>query len=145
MVLAVGLKLGFRGSTEAKGFDFAGRIGQAFLQNGFVLEHYPRDVNLERMGGVRGNCRVVVMNASPLGHHVDAVKRSAQSGERVFFIYQNIRYTDQPRWRTLVDHYWGRLNRIIGRLIVLSPVLGVVESAGCGPTQTAWLEKLQLP
>jgi len=145
VVVAIAFKLSARGAAEAPTFDFVTRITDLMQRNGFTVDYaLPPDALMDGIGGRSGDCRLLIVNASPFGYNEDSVKRSAAAGDTVFFIYKSARYNEQPRWRTSVDFYWKRLNRVLGRLLPQDPVFGVVASPACGSEPASWLEEAHL-
>jgi hypothetical protein len=143
--VAIGAKLSLRGSAEAPVFAFMSRITELLEANGFFVDNVlPPTALLEGVSARRGNCRLLIANASPFGYNQDTLKRAAAPGDVVFFLYKGERYADQPKWRTSIDFYWSRLNRLVGRFLRLDPVIGVVASASCAAPDTRWLEEAAL-
>lgn len=141
-VVAIGLKVRLRGLNESQGPDVRARISSDALWNGFWVDALDKgDSQMDRLAVWAGDCRALVVFASPLGWHRDGVKRAAAPGDSVFFLYRGARYDDQPMWKTVSDHYLQRLWRILGEASLPHPVLGVVASPGCRLGRLDWLER----
>lgn len=141
LVAGLGLKLRLRGLNEGERIDVKAYIASLAPWNGFEADSIDQgDSQMDRLAIRAGACKVMIVMASPLGWHRDGVRRAAAADDKVFFLYRGRRYDDQPTWRTVTDHYLGRIGRIWGEAPPIRPVLGVIASTACQPERLMWLQ-----
>lgn len=144
LAAAVLLKVQLWGATDARQVDFGGGVSKLMAQHGFTVQRIEEGGDFPTVAGGAGACRLLVGSLTPFGFHRATLRRIAPPGSQVFVVYDGVRYADQPEWRTKLEHYWVRFNRVIGRVLTEPLVLGIVAWPGCEPGEIVWLDSVNL-
>ena len=145
LILSLGIKIAAR-SREIYDDDGAPMVWQAerrdiitfFRHHGFQVDRTEDRPESSVIPASVGECRMLIVLASPQGWRRELVHRLASPGDQTFFVYRGTRYRDQPVWRTLIDHYWHRLYHYVGMALPPSPLFGVVASPVCELSRIPW-------
>jgi hypothetical protein len=92
------------------------------------------------MRATKGNCSMIVVEASPDGSTRDIMRHVAASMNRQFVVVRGKIYDEQPIWLTVTEDWWTRFLRKIGISQVEAPPLMVAADLSCATEQLPWID-----
>ncbi len=93
-----------------------------------------------------GDCRLQIREMIPQGWNLDSIKTIAAQEGRLSFVFKGLVYRDRPvsLGRTMLSHYWTRLQQKMGLDAKPNPVLAVIASESCSVDALPWKEIAEL-
>jgi hypothetical protein len=121
------------------------RLENFFSQNGYSVELPEKGADPFFLSLRSGSCSMRVYLASPEGWHRFIIGQQRLPLETTFFIFNGIKYVDQPIWTTWFSYQEWRLSILFGQRPPMKPVLGVNLSSECAKAALPWNEISQIP
>ncbi len=83
-----------------------------------------------------GQCRLLVVETTPLGDPIDPIQYLANETDRTFIVFRGATYDDEPFLLTIGNYAWYTLLCRLGLASHIPRVLAVVSS--CDARQLPW-------
>ena len=151
LILSIGIKVAARShqlyaDAETETVQQAERrdVVDFFRHHGFRVERDESEPEASVIPALAGECRMLIVLASPQGWKQDVVRQLATPEDQTFFVYNGGRYREQPVWRTLIDYYWRKLYHYVGVKLPPSPLLSIAASPACELSRMPWQEVAHL-
>lgn len=142
LVLVLCLSIGFKFATFADRPKLGGVVEQQlqkfFVQNGYAVSMSGDDEDPFFLSAVAGGCSMRVYLVSPKGWHRYLIPRLKFPLEHTIFVFDGIRYVDQPVWLTWFSYLRWLIGFNLGMRPSIRPVLGINLSPSCKEASIPW-------
>jgi hypothetical protein len=145
IIFSVGFKfVAFSRIPKASGV-IEQRLENFFNQNGYSVELPEKGADPFYLSLKSGSCSMRVYLASPEGWHRFVIGQQRLPLETTFFVFDGIKYVDQPIWMTWFYYQAWRLSLLFGQRPAIRPVLGVNQSPDCAAASVPWSKIARIP
>ncbi|MEP9376692.1 hypothetical protein ABLE91_08280 [Aquabacter sp. CN5-332] len=86
----------------------------------------------------RPSCRITLANMAPQGWHGGVVRRMADDGAQLFFVFDGAIFPEQPAMRARLQLYLSLILRHLGFSAPVHPLLGVIADKDCHAATYPW-------
>jgi hypothetical protein len=145
IISTVGIKFAAFGAIPRTNDIVEQRLETFFRQSGYSVEASEKDADPFYLSLVSGSCSMRVYLASPEGWHRFIIRQLRLPQENTFFLFDGVKYADQPIWTTWFSYQSWRLSKLFGKSLPFKPVLGINLSPMCDDASLPWSEIARLP
>jgi hypothetical protein len=120
--------------------EMQGRIVQFLTTHKFDVSTETLVGNFPVVRATRGDCSMVVLEASPDGSTRDITRRVTTAMEQSFVVFQGNIYTELPTWLAVTQDWWTRSLRKLGIAQAEASPIMVAATCSCAAEQLPWAE-----
>lgn len=121
--------------------EMQGHIVQFLMSHGFDVTEQTLVEGVPIMRATKGDCSMIVAEASPDGSTRDVMRHVATTIDQHFVVFRDKIYDEQPTWLTVTEDWWSRYLRKVGisRQPEVPPIM-VAANRSCVAEQLPWAE-----